>query len=364
MAMDDSQTLVLDTLARFLSDWQASRDHMPSPEEANAFWSEIGKIGLLGALAPESAGGLGDDPHFLFDFLYQWGRSAAPGPLITSLIGGSVLLPETVHEPLLGGIADGSVRLAISTQTDAPGTFPAIQAGTDAGSVARLPRLAYLRDAPFATHAILPARIGEDAALLCVETAHLSLSRPLRLVDGATAAELLDKELPFREQDIVFRGADAEMRWISCQEHMSAAAACEAAGLLQAMLDQTVAYVRQRVQFGQPIASFQVIQHRLADMLVDVEQVHSLAFAAMASPDDSMLVSAAKVRADRSLRYVSDQAVQLHGGIGTTQELSLNRYFRRAMAMVPDHGGSSPHLQRVEEGLLARMQIPRNDTRC
>lgn len=360
--MDDSRTLVIDTLARFLADWQARRSHVPSPGETAAFWCDIGEIGLLGALAPDGAGGLGDDPQFMFEFLYHWGKSAAPGPLIPTLIGGGALLPGSAHEHLMDGIADGTVRMAIPTGTEAPGSFPAIVPGK--APHVRLPRIAFLRDAPFASHAILPSRIGDEAVLLCVETSRLPLLSPLKLVDGATAAELPDTPLMISDSDILLRGVEAEMRWIQSQERMAAASACEASGLLQAMLDQTIAYVRQRVQFGKPISAFQAVQHRLADMLVDVEQVHSLALAAITSPDDTVLVSAAKVRADRSLRYVADQAVQLHGGIGTTQELPLSRYFRRTMTLSADFGGSPPHLQRIETALLARMHNPGKNAGC
>lgn len=360
--MDDSQTLVIDTLTRFLSDWEADRGYMPSSDEAAAFWAKIGSIGLLGALMPEGVGGLGDDPHFLFEFLYQWGRSAAPGPMIATLIGGGALLPGTGREELMDGIADGTVRLAIPTHFDAPGSFPIVDAGD--GSVAGLPHIAFLRDAPFATHAILPARLGGKAILLCVETSRLGLSNSLRLVDGATAAALPDRMAPVSADDILWRGQVAELHWTRSLERMTAASSCVAAGLLRSMLDQTIAYVGQRVQFGKPVSSFQVIQHRIADMMVDVEQVHSLALAAISNADDSLLVSAAKVRADRSLRHVAEQAVQLHGGIGTTQELSLNRYFRKTMTLAVDFGGTSPHLQRVEGALVARMQIPGSDVRC
>lgn len=359
MVMDESQTLILETQQRLLADWQAGCGHAPSPEETTRFWSEMGRIGLLGALAPQSAGGAGDDPSFTFEFLRQWGQAAAPGPMLTTLIGGSALLPGTEHEGLLAGISDGSVRLAMPTFTNAPGRFPDIPTSSAGAGTAHLPPIVFLRDGAFATHAILPARIGDEAVLLCVESGRLSLSEPFLLVDGATAAGLDRFELAVTASDMVARGAAAETGWIEALDRMTAAAACEAAGLLRAMLDQTVAYARQRTQFGQSIGSFQVVQHRLADMLVDVEQAHSLALAAIRAPGNGALVSAAKARADRSLRFVSDQAVQLHGGIGTTQELALNRYFRRAMALVREFGSAGQHLARVEAGLVTRMHSPR-----
>lgn len=359
--MDESQILILDTQQRLLADWQSSCGHMPKPDDAISFWHSIGELGLLGALAPDSAGGLGDDADFTFEFLRQWGQAAAPGPMIATLIGGGALLPGTAHAGLLDGIADGSVRLAIPTIVRTPGLYPATATNSGDGAVADLLAVAILRDAAFATHAILPSRINGEAALLCVDIGRLTLSDPFRLIDGASAAGLVNSTLAIGDGDILRRGTAAEMAWIAAMDRMTAAASCEAVGLLRAMLEQTAAYSRQRVQFGQPISAFQVVQHRLADMLVDVEQAHSLALAAIRAPGDMALVSAAKVRVNRSLQYVADHAVQLHGGIGTTQELSLNRYFRRAMALVREYGSSVQHFPRIETGLLARIDFSRTD---
>ena len=157
------------------------------------------------------------------------------------------------------------------------------------------------------------------------------------------------------EPQVLWRGAAAHTAWTGAIERMTAAATGEAVGLLRAMLDQTATYIRQRKQFGQTIGSFQAVQHRMADMLVDVEQAHSLALAAIRDPANAMLVSAAKARANRSLQYVANQSVQLHGGIGTTQELALSRYYRRALVLIGEFGSTPAHLTRVEAGLAARI---------
>jgi alkylation response protein AidB-like acyl-CoA dehydrogenase len=354
--MDELQTLILDTQQRLLVDWQNDCGHMPTPQAAERFWATIGETGLLGALAPESAGGLGHNNDFVFEFLRQWGLAAAPGTVIATLVGGAALLAGTQHEDLLAGIADGSVRVALPTIVSAPGHFPDCSEVKSTGNnVAWLPPIAVLRDAGFATHALLPAHIGAEAALLCMEIGRLALSPAFSLVDGATAAGLESTTLAVSDDEILQRGTSAEAAWTDAVDRMTAAAACEAVGLLRAMLDQTAAYVRQRQQFGKAIGSFQAIQHRMADMLVDVEQAHSLALAAIHAPDNAMTVSAAKVRVNRSLQYVADQSVQLHGGIGTTQELALNRYFRRALALAGEFGTTPAHLLRVEAALAARM---------
>lgn len=355
--MDELGTLILDTQQRLLADWQATWTHVATPQEAGRLWAAMGETGLLGALGPEEISGMGLAPDLAFEFMANWGQHAAPGAALTTLIGGYALLPGTAQAALLPGIADGSVRLAMPASGILPGEFPARPTAQHAAAdTAQLGTVAILRDAAFATHAVLPGWIGPDPVVLCVAIDALPLSAPFALVDGSSAASLTATGIAVQDGQILWRGAAARTAWIAATERMTAAATAEAVGLLRAMLEQTAAYIRQRKQFGQTIGSFQAVQHRMADMLVDVEQAHSLALAAIRDPDNPMLVSAAKARANRSLQYVANQSVQLHGGIGTTQELPLSRYYRRALVLKGEFGTTPQHLRRVEAGLAARIQ--------
>ncbi|MDE2619642.1 MAG: acyl-CoA dehydrogenase family protein [Sphingomonadales bacterium] len=363
--MDESQTLILDMQRRFLADWRNGCSHVPDPDEAARFWQAAGELGLLGALAPEAAGGLDEAPDFAFEFFRQWGEVAAPGPLHTTLVAGTLLLHGTALEPLLAGIAEGTVRLTVPTGNSAPGTYPPpADAGADGAGLALLPRIEVLRDAPFATHVILPATLGGEPALLCVGPEHLAFGAPFQLLDGAPAATLHSASLDPAVATVLHRGDEARAAWLAATDRMAAAAACETVGLLRAMLDMTVAYARERKQFGQAVGSFQVVQHRLADMLVEVEQAHSIALAALRQPDAGVLVSAAKARVARAVQFVGDNAVQLHGGIGTTQELALSRFFRRANVLAREFGLAAAHLPRVEAAIASRLHSPAGTASC
>jgi alkylation response protein AidB-like acyl-CoA dehydrogenase len=116
-----------------------------------------------------------------------------------------------------------------------------------------------------------------------------------------------------------------------------------------------VTYLGQRKQFGRPLSSFQVLQHRLVDMLIEVEQAKSLTLCAALARNDASAVSAAKIRVNTALRAVAHEAVQLHGGIGTTNELSLGQYFRRATAIERQYGSSVEHYRRFESALRAKL---------
>ena len=122
-------------------------------------------------------------------------------------------------------------------------------------------------------------------------------------------------------------------------------------GLLDKLLADTVEYTRQRSQFGQPIASFQVLQHRMVDMLIELEQSVAAQYLAILSLDDppvqrAAAVSAAKVTIARAARFIGQNAVQLHGGMGMTEELAIGHYFKRLTAIEYEFGTSDAHLDR------------------
>jgi alkylation response protein AidB-like acyl-CoA dehydrogenase len=140
---------------------------------------------------------------------------------------------------------------------------------------------------------------------------------------------------------------------LSAAWDLGVAALCaEAVGVLQATLDATTEYTRTRKQFGVPIARFQALQHRMADMLMHVEQARSMSYLSSmyASADDGRerrrRLSAAKVTVGQACRYVGQQAVQLHGGMGVTDELAVSHCFKRLMAIEMSLGDTEHHLER------------------
>jgi alkylation response protein AidB-like acyl-CoA dehydrogenase len=135
-----------------------------------------------------------------------------------------------------------------------------------------------------------------------------------------------------------------------------AALCAEAVGALQASLDATVEYTKTRKQFGQPIGKFQALQHRMVDMFIHVEQARSMSFlAAMrcTDPDAAVrrgAVSAAKVLVGQACRYVGQQSIQLHGGMGMTDELLISHHFRRLAAIELSLGDTEHHLEQFVRG--------------
>jgi alkylation response protein AidB-like acyl-CoA dehydrogenase len=184
------------------------------------------------------------------------------------------------------------------------------------------------RDAPGLTLDAYPTVDGQRAADVHLEGVELPAANRLGVAGGA---------LP-----VIEAGLDLGL----------AALCAEAVGVMQALVDATVQYVRTRRQFGQPIGQFQALQHRIADMVIDLEQARSMSFlAALRCCDENVMerrkaLSAAKAVVCHAARYIGQQAVQLHGGMGMTDELIVSHWFKRLTAADLMFGDRDAHLQR------------------
>jgi alkylation response protein AidB-like acyl-CoA dehydrogenase len=174
---------------------------------------------------------------------------------------------------------------------------------------------------------------------------------PYATIDGQRGAEvaLEDVTVP---ADALLGPPGGALPAISAAFDLGIAGLCaEAAGTLQATLDATVEYTKTRRQFGVPIAKFQALQHRMADMLIHVEQARSMSYlAAMRAGEKDprarrRALSAAKVTVGQACRFVAQQAVQLHGGMGVSDELPVAHYFKRLLAIELSLGDTEHHLE-------------------
>ena len=170
-------------------------------------------------------------------------------------------------------------------------------------------------------------------------------------IDGQRAAEIELREVKVPAGALLGElGAGfAPLEW--AVDRAIAALCAEAVGAMEKLLELTAEYLRTRKQFGQPIGRFQVLQHRIADMAVALEQSRSMALLAAARIDDPnrierrRAVSAAKAMIGRSGRFVGQQAVQLHGGMGMTDEMPIGHYFKRLTAIDMSWGNVEHHVE-------------------
>ena len=169
-----------------------------------------------------------------------------------------------------------------------------------------------------------------------------------RTIDDRRAADLILDEVRLPGDALL---GEAEPSLARARDEGAAAVCSEAVGCMRKVLADTVEYAKQRHQFGQPIGSFQVLQHRMVDMYIEVEQAVAAVYLAVlnldAEPDDrARAVSAAKATVGRAARFVGQNAVQLHGGMGMTEELAIGHYFKRLTAMQYEFGSTDHHLSR------------------
>jgi len=173
-------------------------------------------------------------------------------------------------------------------------------------------------------------------------------------VDDRRAADLVFDGLRLPADALLGEDGKAWPSLAKARDEGAAAICAEAVGCMRKVLADTVEYCKQRQQFGQPIGSFQVLQHRMVDMYMEVEQGVAAVYLAVlnleAKPDArARAVSAAKATVGRAARFVGQQAVQLHGGMGMTEELAIGHYFKRLTALQYEFGSTDYHVSRYAE---------------
>jgi hypothetical protein len=294
------------------------------------------------------------------------GRALVVEPYLSSAVLGTALLRElgspTQRRELLPALAAGE-RIAIPAHGEAGARHDlsrvaAAARRAGAGWVLH-GRKAVVLHAPAADLLLVTARTAgapdaeEGLSVFAVPAGTPGLALvPYPTIDGQRAADvtLAGVELP---ADALVGPEGGAFPALSAVFDLGVAALCaEAVGVLQAALDATLEYTRTRKQFGVPIARFQALQHRMADMLVHVEQARSMSYLAAVhagsrdARERRRSVSAAKVTVGQACRHVGQQAVQLHGGMGVTDELAVSHLFKRLMAIELSLGDTEHHLER------------------
>jgi alkylation response protein AidB-like acyl-CoA dehydrogenase len=362
------QQLLRDSLAGYLAaryDLAGSRAAAASevgwqPEVWRAFADDLG---ILGAALPAEVGGAGGGPVETMVIAEQLGHALVVEPFVdTVVLGGGVLRRAPGTADVLRGIAAGSVRIApaLLEPTSAHTAHDvSTRADRDAGDWVLTGAKTVVPGAAQATHLLLSARTAGGQRDLDGVSLFLVPSGPaaglavhhFRTIDDRHAADLVLDRLRVPAGALVGEEGQGWELLAPALDEAVAAVVAEAVGCLRKVLADTVAYCKQRRQFGQPIGSFQALQHRMVDMHLEVEQAVSAMFLATlrlgAEPAErARAVSAAKVTAARAARFVGQNAVQLHGGMGMTQELAIGHYFKRLTAIEYEFGTADDHRAR------------------
>ncbi len=366
----DTQIQLQDSLSRWLADhapFERRAALLATPEAIAPLWRGLShELGLLGAALPEGAGGLGGGLAVHLVILQALGHALLPEPYTACAVTGAGLLQRLPGEPprqLLAGLVDGAVRPVLAAlEPGARHDLAQVRSRlTGPADALRLSgRKAVVRAAPHATHWLVSARDAAGGLRLAgvMPGAPGVSRRDLRLADGSWAAELGFDNAPV-DALLGEPGADVLALLEQVTDEAQLATGAEAIGVMQRLLRDTLDHVRQRRQFGVPLASFQVLQHRLADMHMALLQANALVgatLAEMAGPPAQRrrAVASAQVAVARAARSVGQGAVQLHGGMGMTDELVIGHGFKRLTLIEQLMGGVDVHLRQVaRHGALA-----------
>lgn len=335
---------------------------------SGAVWKEYADLGLLGIPFAEGDGGLGQGAEETALVMEAMGRNLTLEPYFaTVVLGGGVLRhagSAAQKEKLIPAIVDGTAKLALAHQEkqsrfDLADVATSAKADGDGGYTLEGEKCVVLYG-DSADWLIVTARVSGDRraqegiGLFLVGAKAPGVSRrgyPTQ--DGQRAADVSLASVKVGRDGVIGAPGKGFAVLERVVHEGIAALAAEAVGAMAALHELTVDYLKTRKQFGVPIGSFQVLQHRSVDMFTHLEQARSMAYYAtmMVGEDDAgerrKAIAAAKVQIGRSARFIGQEAVQLHGGIGMTMEYKAGHYFKRLTMIDMMFGNADHHLREL-----------------
>jgi len=359
------QQLLRDTVTEFLAaryDLEKSRAAARvgigwQPEIWRAFATEVG---ILGAALPEEVGGFDGGATETQIIAEALGGALVVEPYIDTVVVGAGLLRRAGAEyaaELLRGIISGEVITALAA-LEADSGYDLSRVSTtarreDDGWVLDGAK-SVVTTAPLATHLLVTARTPGSAGLslflMNAGAAGLTM-HPYRTIDDRQAADLVLDGVRVPAEALLGSEGTADDSLAIAADEAVAAITAEAVGAMRRVLTDTVDYAKQRKQFGVPIASFQVLQHRMVDMHLELEQAVAAMYLVTlklgaAPAERARAAAAAKATIGRAARFIGQQAVQLHGAMGMTEELAIGHYFKRLTAIQYEWGTTDQHIAR------------------
>ncbi|MEX1197681.1 MAG: acyl-CoA dehydrogenase family protein [Pseudohongiellaceae bacterium] len=373
----EEQQMLLDSVSRFITnryDFDTrqkilQRDEGFDPQN----WRMFAELGWLTVPFREEDGGFGASAVDLMVVMEEFGKGMVVEPYVPTavLAGGMVseLGSESVKGELLGPLMEGDLQLALAYAEAGSRYNPAnvtTRAEKDGDGYVITGDKILVFNAPSADHIIVVARTAGEScdeqgisAFLVSAGAQGMRQRRYPTVDGHRAAEVHLDGVRVPASALLGEEGAALPALQRVIDRAALAAAAEGLGAMDCLLKKTVEYARTRKQFNTPIGTFQALQHRMAEMFIECQLSRSIVtMAAMTLDSDESeagkqkSVSAAKSRVGRALRRVGQEAVQIHGGIGMTDELDVGHYFKRVTTLEKLFGDTPFHTQRY--ALLSR----------
>jgi alkylation response protein AidB-like acyl-CoA dehydrogenase len=368
----EEQTMLRDTVASYLGDnyaFDARRSAVKAgggakPGAWKAFAEELG---ILGAAFDEDLGGLGGGPIENMIVMEEFGKALVLEDYLGAVVvaGGFIRHAGWTGGPALAEqiIAGTAIPAFAYAEPQARYNWADLKttAKTDGASYVLNGHKAVVAGGLTATHFIVTARTSggqrdrDGVSVFLVDKAAKGVvTRDYPNIDGPSASEVFFENVSIPAENLI----GAEGKSLALVERVideaTVASLAEACGVLAKLHELTMEYTRQRKQFGQPIAEFQVLQHRMVDMFIQLQQAISMTYMATIKVggdqevERAKAVSAAKVQVSRALKFVGENAIQLHGGMGMTEEMPVSHYFKRGTLLRFLFGGDDHHIVRYE----------------
>jgi alkylation response protein AidB-like acyl-CoA dehydrogenase len=378
-SFSEEQQQLRNSLSRFLKehyDFEIRRKVAVSDSGwRREIWRALAsELGILGLNLPEKSGGLGADAITTMVVMEEFGRALVVEPYLDSALIAGQLLSTT------GGAKAGDLvselisgdALPVLAWSEAATRYDFAQISMSAKKVGEYWQLdgrkTVVNAAPWASHFLVCARTtgkcgdSEGLSLFIVDSKAKGVTiSAYPTIDGRRAGDVEYNKVMV-SADAVLGELDTAHELLSTMRPVAIAALCaEAVGVMERLHLDTVEFSKQRRQFGQPISQFQVLQHRMVDMYMQLEMARSASYLASlkltgSAHERQLAASTAKVTIAEACRYVGQNAVQLHGGMGMTDDLPISHYFKRATAIEYEQGSLDYHLNRYS--LLRRSTGP------
>lgn len=360
--LSEDQQLIADSAAGFLRDGHgiaAFRALREVGDDANrAILPELAEMGWMGIVIPEALGGIGLGYRAAGLIAEELGRNLTVSPFVSSAILAGTALASAggkMAQNWAPKVATGDAMVALAmdeTTKHRPERIATTVTGTS-DALKLSGRKTFVVDGGIADRLIVTAKRDNDLCLvLCDPQAAGGTRAPQVMLDHRNAASVIFEDVPIAEADILAQGAAAEDVLAKTLAAGRAIAAAEQLGVAKAAAEQTYEYLRTRKQFGVLIGQFQALQHRAVDLYCELAQVSSLIAAALNALDEDSseaetLSRAAKAKMARVGRQATEEGVQMHGGIGMTDEMDPGLFMKRDRALTEFLGDAGYHTEWV-----------------
>jgi|TARA_R110002096_G_scaffold89742_3_gene203880 alkylation response protein AidB-like acyl-CoA dehydrogenase len=371
LVLTEEQTLLKETASQFFQEKLPVANLRKLRDEKNAdgfdrsTWKEMADLGFAGVLVPESYGGTEFGPVGLGVILEQAGRTIASTPLLSTVLLGTTAIQlggsQTQRQDFLPAIAAGETILALAVE-EGPHHNPtqiATTATADGDSFKLSGSKTFVIDGHVADTLIVVARTSGEVndanglTLFFVNTSGtdgLEITRTI-MADSRNAANVTLKDVTV-PASAVLGGVDGG--WDVLEPVLDAGrigVSAELMGLIQEAFDQTLVYLKERTQFGEPIGSFQALQHRAAEMFAELEVCRSVVLDALSALEERRndvpsLASLAKARLSEASKHITNECLQMHGGVGMTDEYDVGLFMKRARVAAATFGNAGFHRDR------------------